>query len=361
MRIKIVMLILIIVPLYSCSEQNNKIQNDDFVINGEVKGISDSSWVFLQNNEKLFDSALVLNNKFKLTGKVDEPTNIFIIIKSTMDYKSLWVENNIMTFKAQSGKFLDALITGSETQLEADKYWEKIRPIRKQRDSLKTMLKDGKGQKNLIQSELEKLEKQNKEIEINYVRENPNSLLSIYMLEIYKTTWGEELVSSLFTNLSKKLKMTDKGKSIKKYIELGKNPKIGDHFIDFTEKNVNDKEVKLSDIKAKVILLDFWGAYCTPCRYENKNLVKTYEEFNSKGFEILGVSGDSDKGNWLKAIEEDGLIWENLRNENGKRSDPFLIYGITGVPENFLINSEGIIIARDLRGEDLIDKLKEIL
>lgn len=361
MRIKIVLLMLIVTAFYSCTEQNHKTLNDGFVINGEVKGISDSSWVFLQNIEKTNDSAIVLNNKFKLAGQVNEPTNCILIIKSTMDYKHLWVENHIMSFTAESGKFLDAKITGSVTQLDEDKYWKKIRPIRKPIDSLRAMLNEGIGQKDTILPELRKLEQKMKEVELHYVQENPNSYFSIQILDVYKTTWDKELTSSLFSKFSKKLKMSKNGKSIERYIQLNKNPQIGEYYIDFSLPNSNGEYIKLSDVKAKVILLDFWASWCGPCRSENINLVKIYKEFNPKGFEILGISGDKNEQRWLKAIEKDGLIWENLRGEEGNNSDPFLIYGINGIPDNFLINSDGEIIARYLRGEDLKNKLEEIL
>jgi len=123
----------------------------------------------------------------------------------------------------------------------------------------------------------------------------------------------------------------------------------------------NGKLKKLSDIKGKTVLLEFWASWCGPCRRENPNLVKTYENFSSKGFEIFAVSLDVDKDSWQKAIAKDGLNWKHVNDLKGQSNEASLIYGVSGIPDNFLISANGEIIGRNLRGESLNQKLKEIL
>ena len=118
---------------------------------------------------------------------------------------------------------------------------------------------------------------------------------------------------------------------------------------------------KLSDFNDKIILLEFWASNCGPCRQENPNLVKTYESYQPKGFEIFAVSQDTKKTNWLKAIEEDGLPWLQVSDLKGRDNSASLIYGINAIPDNFLIDKNGIIIGRNLRGEKLNEKLASLL
>jgi len=181
------------------------------------------------------------------------------------------------------------------------------------------------------------------------------------MLSVYTTTWGKEKTKDLYDQLSIENKNTNFGKEIARFVKLNKEPKIGEHFADFESENQNEESKRLSDVKGKVILLEFWASWCGPCRQENPNLVKTYEKFNPKGFEVFAVSLDESKESWLKAIEEDNLNWGHVSDLKGTHDTASLIYGINGIPDNFLIDEEGTIVGRNLRGDKLDEKLIELL
>ena len=141
---------------------------------------------------------------------------------------------------------------------------------------------------------------EHQKVEIEFVKNNPNSIISASLLSGYSTTWGKEKTVELFEPLSIENKNSEYGKKILKYIELNKNPKIGEQFVDFEMSNQNDIRKKLSDYKGKTILLEFWASWCGPCLNENPNLVKTYKRFNSYGFEVFAVSLDTDKARLVK-------------------------------------------------------------
>jgi len=136
---------------------------------------------------------------------------------------------------------------------------------------------------------------------------------------------------------------------------------VGKQAIDFTQPDANGNTISLSSFKGKYVLVDFWASWCAPCRKESPNLVKAYEKYRSKNFEILGVSLDQNKEKWLKAINDDHYTWTQVGDIKGWENAAAREYGIQGIPFNVLLDPNGVIIARNLRGEALEKKLEEIL
>jgi len=286
-------------------------------------------------NGGIIDSVIVENNRFKFQKPLaTSPLRVILRTKDFSEYRYIWLENSKMTFDASESNFRNALVCGSDTENLSQELKRKIDAVQRQKRAL---------------------------IKIEFVKLHPDSIVSAYILSVYSTTWGKENTSELFENFPEELKETEYGKNISNYIRLNKNPKPGDRFIDFEMEDTNGKMKKLSAFKGKIVLLEFWASGCGPCRMENPRLVRTYRKYKPSGFEIFAVSLDTRKENWLKAIEKDGLPWLQVSDLKGQNNSASLIYGINGIPDNFLIDKNGIIIGRNLRGEKLNKKLSEIM
>ena len=351
---------LVIISLTLLTSCQTKQSTDGYLVSGIAKNIPDSTAVVMyQNMETILDTAFIINEKFQFKGNVERPTRVVLRIESTRDSKTFWLENSQIAIIGEKGAITNSKVSGSKTQKEADLLKQRKDSIYKDMEAL------GKKVNNTNRDSLfviyEKMIDVEAEINKNFITDYPDSYESLTVLE--QSTMkrlGVAETKKLFSLLNETLQLTDEGKSITNFIKLNKNPKVGEKYIDFEQTNSQGHPIKVSDIKGKYTLIEFWASWCGPCRAFNPELVKEYELYKEKGFEIVGVSLDSNKEKWLKAIEKDGLTWENISDLKGWKNDAATIYGITAIPDNFLIDENGIIIARYLRGDNLKNKLKEL-
>lgn len=325
--------IIIFIVIIFCSCQ----QKEQFYLTGKTKDFNDGEMIYLRLNNTIIDSAKVVNNQFEFNTKLENyPANVILLKKDFSQYRFLWIEDKEMTFDATQSDFRNATVSGSETE-----------NISQELASLKKNLEPGNSDKI--------------KIEQDFVKNHPNSIVSASVLSIYSSTWGKKKTEELYNFLSEEVKNTTYGKEIQNYINLAVEPTIGDKYVDFKMNDVDGNSLQLSELEGKLILLEFWASWCGPCRAENPNLVKSYENYKDKGFEIFAVSLDAEKESWEKAIAKDNLPWKHVSDLAGDKNKASIIYGISGIPDNFLINSEGVIVARNVRGDALNNKLKELL
>jgi len=205
-------------------------------------------------------------------------------------------------------------------------------------------------------------EKQNSDI-MDYLLSNKNDLAVLMFLEVFprdkNQTLHQEIIKALYAKYPDHPIVAER---YKVETSPATSTSIGAMAPELAFQNPDGKIMKLSDLKGKVVLLDFWASWCRPCRQENPNVVAAYKKYHDKGFEIYSVSLDKDKTSWMKAIEADGLIWPNHVSDLGYwQSQGAKIYGVNSIPATFLIGKDGRIVAKNLRGAALENALKELL
>ena len=260
-------------------------------------------------------------------------------------------ESNISDDK----QVLDAQVLVVGKKIEALMQEYKALPVEKQQDE--EFLQSIQGQYEAFIDEI-------KEIYKNFILDNLDLRVSILALSEYASLGSDvSEIEFLFNSLSSNIQNTDEGKAISNQINIGKVTAIGSTALDFTQNDPKGNPISLSDFRGKYLLIDFWASWCGPCRKENPSVVRAYQQFKDKNFEILGVSLDNPgaKQNWLNAIQKDGLTWPQVSDLKGWQNAVAVQYNIQSIPQNLLLDPNGVIIAKNLRGENLSETLETYL
>jgi peroxiredoxin len=342
-----------------------------YVVKGNIEG-SDSITFFLQKRESgktiTIDSAVSKKGHFTMKGgKVDYPQMVQLVAGNTRKRTSFYLENSDITIEGSIDSLYKATVTGSKTEDQYMAFVDANRPLTQEYS--KIYVEYQTAHNNGDAARVEKLEKEADSIQTemtnlqkNFVKNNPSSYVTPSMIVSLSYEMEAPELDSMITSLDTTLAKLPMILELKKRVELMKSVAVGQKAPDFTMNDVNDNPVSLySKVGSKLLLVDFWAAWCNPCRQENPNVVKVYGQFHKKGFDVFGVSLDRNKEDWMNAINNDKLTWTQVSDLQFWDNAAAKLYAVSAIPANFLLNEEGIIIGKNLRGEDLYNKVNEIL
>ena len=308
------------------------------------------------------DTIPVKDGKFTWTGETAEPVKVYLMFPTR--FFDFFLENADIRISGHADSLGSLRVTGSASHDESLAYEASIKNITDQEEQLyKKYEEDQKNDsaKAAWEEQLDALRKQRRKETMHYITGHPKSPVSLSLLTDMAVMGEYKQLDSLYRKLDASARKTAVGERLAKRLAILKRSAIGEPMIDFTQPDVNGKPVKLSDLKGKYVLLDFWASWCGPCRAENPNVLKAYNTYKDKNFTVVGVSLDDSGEKWRKAIEEDGMPWIQLSDLKGGKNEVATQYGVMAIPSTFLLSPEGVIIAKDLRGEALHKKLAELL
>lgn len=345
---------LLLFPLATVAQKN-------YVVSGKIPGLTAPAMAYLDFGESK-DSVQIKNGKFEFKGTVDEPKQVVVAVKR--DYKVFWLENSKISLVTKDS-LKNAVVKGSSTDKEYEALDATIKPNTNK--ILKLMreadTKPSAERRKEISDSIQYYVKRIKAIRTEYAQSHPNTYIGLftYNQHVLDAYVDIAAVGPVFDKFSAELKASPLGQRTVEKIEAAKRRSTGAKATDFTQNDLNDHPFTLSSLRGKYVLVDFWASWCKPCRAENPNVVKAYNELKGKNFEIVGVSLDQGKAVWEEAVKKDGLPWIHVSDLKGWKNAVAEQYGISSVPQNLLINPEGVIIAKNLRGEELAEKLKALI
>lgn len=303
-----------------------------YVINGEVAGMPDGKIYLKSFRNKMFfdvDTADVTNGKFTFQGEVDQPL-LFGLATESMNYPvQLFIENRSMDVK-----------------LGADG---------------ETLTVSNSPVNDVFQANAEKIFEKGYNIDSLVSRYPDSPAAAFYLYRYFTYQLPLDSLKAVRAKLSPSLAASPYVTDLDEIIGKLENVQIGKTAPEFSLPDTGGVNVSLSDFRGQYVLLDFWASWCPPCRRENPNVVKAFRENKDKHFTIVGISLDNNKDKWLKAIADDSLTWTHVSDLKYWDSEIPALYGVRGIPANVLLDPDGVIIAKNITGEELHAKLKEVL
>jgi thiol-disulfide isomerase/thioredoxin len=338
----------------------------NFTIKGNIAGLTSNRMMlhYTNGDHVVDDSAGMVNGEFEFKGTIVAPT---ISTLYTADHKfanEQYLEMTNMTItRTDTGS--DVVFDGSATEDEyailKKGYKELVTGARLKQDRLAelrktdsiTADKETNQASQDFQAAVQGMIKR-------FIAGHPKSIVSAYQLSSLAPGLDAAELQTIYNNLDGSIQQSGAGKYVFALIASKGLTSIGVVAAGFTQKSDKGKELSLSSFRGKYVLIDFWASWCGPCRAEDPNLVRFYEKYKDRGLNILGISLDQDEGKWKEAIQKDKLFWDQVSDLKGWQNEVALKYGVGSIPANFLLDPKGVIIAKNLRAEELDNTLRKI-
>jgi peroxiredoxin len=351
--------------------------SNEYSITGTIEGIENGTLITLEKQDQTLgiisiDSAKVVDGKFSFKGTTSEPSIHFLQVKNTNGKVVFILEEgkiDVVVYKDSIAKSKIGGTKNNEYLLSFNLSAQKIQKRMLDFQNLNMQkITEAQAKKDTIvindlMKEYSKFQDEMNLFTANYPEQNPKAFISVLILENSIKNPGDDIENfkKTFSKLDTALKNTKPGKSIENQLANYKPLTVNSVAPDFSAPNLDGIMVSLKESLGKVTIIDFWASWCGPCRRENPNVVALYNKFHSKGLNIVGVSLDKTKDDWKKAIEKDNITWIQVSNLKFWEEPIAKLYKVEQIPSTFILDKTGKIIAKNLNGKELEDKIIELL
>jgi len=344
-------------------------KKDEFTIKGNIAGV-DTGKVYLQKlvegKPQSIDTADIVNGEFSFKGKMDLPDLRVLRLNERDYFAQIFIDNSDVKVTAYKDSLNATKTTGSPSQDIFQSYLNELLSVNKnlaniQEKYQKAMEAHNDEEAKNAEMDYKSVMENMKVYTKNFVKEHSKSVVSAYiaLVQLSNDVESDEL-DSIVNRIPQEISQSEYVIQLKKRAEDIKKTALGITAPDFTMNDPQGNPVQLSSLRGKVVMIDFWASWCGPCRQENPSVVKLYQQYHNKGFEILGVSLDRNKEEWEKAIKDDQLNWLHVSDLKFWQNSAALLYSVNSIPQTFLLDKDGKIIAKGLRSEGLAAKLTEL-
>lgn len=374
---KIYLLALIAISFVSCNQEPKgyKISGTTDFEDGTRLILSLRDESNMTTGVKEIDTAVVLNGKFEIKGNVEDLDLYFLREEKTNQMISLILENANIEIQLHKDSIQTSVVKGTFQNDELIKFNKEFTNMQNSLQEFQTVNSEKmqaaiQNNDTVVSNQLKKeyfaLRDKMEAFQGDYAKKNNKSFISVLIIKdlLNNPSVTPEEVSDMYNNLDAELKTNKHAKKIEEILENLSKLAVGKKAPDFSAKSPDGNEVSLkSSLGSKVTIIDFWASWCKPCRVENPNMVALYNEFKDSGLSIIGVSLDQEGKleEWKNAIAQDNLTWYHLSNLKFWQDPIAELYNVKSIPAIFVLDANGIIVAKDIRGEELKNKVKELI